>query len=372
MNQPQDWNELRVLVLADICDTHVDGVVTTNQAVSKVAPALIGQYRMVMARPGYGTKLWSEQIPLTWFEPGLYAPNPFTILKKTRAFIDEMNPHILHIPVEGVVGLVAQRVARERNIPYTTAWHSNWPEFLWERLFLPPSLTNRYLRRFHDGAACIFATNASMAERLLQLGLPHTRVIGRGVDLNIFHPNHNTEALRFDPLKYERPFWVIPGRVAKEKGLERAFTAKLPGTIFVIGDGKYRSVLERRYPKVVFLGEMDQLESARHQNIMNVMLFTSTTDTFGLVMPEANGCGLPVAAYNVTGPDGYVVDGVNGFLSNEVTPEGLREMAMKCLTLQERDPGLKDRCINEARNHDWRQPTMDMVDTWFSVARSFR
>jgi glycosyltransferase involved in cell wall biosynthesis len=72
------------------------------------------------------------------------------------------------------------------------------------------------------------------------------------------------------------------------------------------------------------------------------MVFPSRTDTFGLVNLEAMACGVPVAAYPVTGPIDVIEDGVTGALD-----EDLGRAALRALRL---DP---DACRNYALQYGW-------------------
>ena len=111
------------------------------------------------------------------------------------------------------------------------------------------------------------------------------------------------------------------------------------GSKIVVGDGPERARLEAQYPDASFLGFRFGEDLARHLAAADVMVFPSRTDTFGLVNLEAMACGVPVAAYPVTGPIDVVADGVTGALDLDlaaaarralnIDPKACREHALK-------------------------------------------
>ena len=110
------------------------------------------------------------------------------------------------------------------------------------------------------------------------------------------------------------------GRVAVEKNLEAFLALNLPGSKVVIGDGPQKAALERRYPKVKFLGEKTGSELTSHLAAADVFVFPSLTDTFGVVQLEALACGTPVAAFPVTGPLDVIADHPVGVLDTDHAP----------------------------------------------------
>ena len=108
------------------------------------------------------------------------------------------------------------------------------------------------------------------------------------------------------------------GRVAVEKNLEAFLALNLPGTKVVIGDGPQKAELERRYPKVRFLGEKSGRDLTAHLAAADVFVFPSLTDTFGVVQLEALACGTPVAAFPVTGPLDVIADHPVGVLDPDL------------------------------------------------------
>jgi glycosyltransferase involved in cell wall biosynthesis len=91
-------------------------------------------------------------------------------------------------------------------------------------------------------------------------------------------------------------------------------------------------------------------ELTAHLAAADVFVFPSLTDTFGLVLLEAMACGVPVAAYPVTGPIDVVENGKTGVLDHD-----LRQAVLGALKLDPAD------CVAYARRHSWRQWTERFV-----------
>jgi glycosyltransferase involved in cell wall biosynthesis len=126
------------------------------------------------------------------------------------------------------------------------------------------------------------------------------------VDTGIFRPRGK----QF--LDLPRPIWIYFGRLAVEKGVEDFLGLQLPGSKLVVGDGPATALLKQRFPQAHYAGYRYGDELARYVSCADVFVFPSRTDTFGLVLLEAMACGVPVAAYPVTGPCDVVLDGVTG------------------------------------------------------------
>ena len=153
----------------------------------------------------------------------------------------------------------------------------------------------------------------SIKELLEHRGFQDVVIWSRGVRTDIFSPE--------DPVAYDfpRPIWIYVGRVAVEKNIEEFLDLDLEGTKIIIGDGPDRERLSAAYPSCRFLGYRFGRELAQHLAGADVFVFPSKTDTFGIVMLEAMACGLPVAAFPVTGPIDVVRHGETGFLDDDLS-----------------------------------------------------
>jgi glycosyltransferase involved in cell wall biosynthesis len=103
-----------------------------------------------------------------------------------------------------------------------------------------------------------------------------------------------------------------------EKNLEAFLSLDLPGTKVVIGRGPQEEELRRRFPAAKFFGQLEGKELAGHLAAADVFVFPSRTDTFGIVQLEALACGVPIAAFPVTGPQDVIADHPVGILCEDL------------------------------------------------------
>lgn len=208
-------------------------------------------------------------------------------------------PDAVHIATEGPLGFSARRYCVRRKVPFTTAYHTQFPDYIARRTGLSPNTFWPYIRWFHRPAQRIMVATETIRTELRDQGLTKLHHWSRGVDLECFSPDAPP------PPKYadlEGPILLYVGRVAVEKNIEAFLACDYPGNKVVVGDGPARSSLEAKFPDAVFLGKRTGTELAGCYAGADVFVFPSRTDTFGLVMIESLACGTPVAAYPVPGP----------------------------------------------------------------------
>ncbi len=244
--------------------------------------------------------------------------------RQLRQLIEAFAPQALHIATEGPLGLAARAYAKRRRIPFTTAFHTRFAEYLQARTRIPPRLTYAWLRWFHNAGAGTLVATQSLRDELAARGFKNIKTWSRGVDLAAFQPEPR------HPWDLPRPIFAYVGRIAVEKNLAAFLELDLPGSKLVVGDGPQRQALQQAYPTAHFAGPRFGAELAAAYAGADVFVFPSRTDTFGLVVLEALACGIPVAAYPVTGP--------KDILTNAATPVGalhdnLRQAALAALTI---------------------------------------
>jgi glycosyltransferase involved in cell wall biosynthesis len=216
-----------------------------------------------------------------------------------RRRLDDARPDAVHIATEGPLGWSARRWCLTNGWPFSTSFHTRFPDYLAMRTGLPVDLFWSIVRRFHAPSGSIMAATATLSDELAGRGLTQTRRWSRGVDLSLFSPEKTPlEAMA----GLSRPIQLYVGRVAIEKNIEAFLTTDVPGTKVIVGDGPARAQLQQQFPHALFLGALHGESLASAYAAADVLVFPSRTDTFGLVMIEALASGTPVAGLPVPGP----------------------------------------------------------------------
>ena len=275
----------------------------------------------------------------------LALPDPWKIAE----LIEQAKPDSIHIATEGPIGLLVRRYCRKHGLPFTTSFHTRFPEYVSARSPIPESWVWSVLRWFHRPSQAVMAATPALAAELRMRGFRNVVLWSRGVDTSLFHP-------RAVDLCLPKPVFLSVGRVAVEKNLEAFLELDLPGTRLVVGDGPARAALERKFPDAVFLGARHGEELAEIYAAADIFVFPSKTDTFGLVLLEALASGLPVAAFPVTGPRDVIGMAPVGVLSDD-----LRQACLEALQIS------ADACVEFAAAHTWKASARVFIEHAQSV-----
>jgi glycosyltransferase involved in cell wall biosynthesis len=332
---------LRILIVTDAWAPQVNGVVRTLEMLGRDLRALGNEVE-------YATPAGRFTFPLPTYPEIRLAVFPRRSLElQIKAFA----PDAIHIATEGTLGMSARAICLNYGIPYTTSFHTRFPEYVNARFpFIPQSLVYRWLRWFHAPATAMMVATPSLKRELENHGFKNVRIWSRGVDVDQFRPMADAA------LPYEGPIWLYVGRIAIEKNIEAFLNLDLPGTKVLIGDGPARASLTRRYPQAKFLGPKTGEDLAAVYAASDVFVFPSRTDTFGLVILEALASGLPVAAYPVQGPRDIVGDAPVAVLD-----EDLETACRRALLIAQASPAANVSPRGFALEHSWRACTRQFL-----------
>ena len=321
----------KLLLVTDAWSPQVNGVVRTLETLGRDLSAMGHDVR-------YSTPEGLFTIPLPTYSEIRLAIFPRKSLQK---MIDDFKPTAIHIATEGPVGLSARAICIRQKIPFTTSFHTRFPEYVRARIpFIPEKMIYRFLRWFHDPAESMMVATPTLKNELESHGFHNVCIWSRGVDVDLFRPIENAT------LPFPRPIWLNVGRVAVEKNIEAFLSLDLPGTKVVVGDGPARASLEKRYPDAKFLGPKTGEDLVRAYAASDVFVFPSRTDTFGLVLLEALACGVPVAAFPVPGPIDVIGDEPVALLHEDLGTACARALEIP-----------RDGCRTYALTRSWRACT---------------
>jgi len=315
------------MIVTDAWEPQVNGVVRTLKNTTRELRALGHEVDLL-------TPLEFRTIPCPTYPEIRLSLLP---RRHLRERLDGFNPDALHIATEGPLGLAARACAIDRGLPFTTAYHTRFPEYMEARFRLPLAATYRFLHWFHKPSLAVMAPTPVVKSDLERYGFTNVVLWTRGVDLDIFQPAQSKV------LNTARPIFLYVGRIAVEKNVEAFLKLDLPGSKWVCGEGPALAGLKSRYPQANYLGVLSQAELAKVYAAADVFVFPSRTDTFGLVLLEALACGTPVAAYPVTGPIDVLGGGQAGAMH-----EDLHEACLEALKID------RDTARQWAERFSWR------------------
>jgi len=303
---------VKIAIVSDAWSPQRNGVVTTlvdlTRRLARAGHGIVvvepSAFRRVRC-PGYA------EIELAW-RPGA----------EVARRLDDAALDAIHIATEGPLGLAARAWCLRRHLPFTTAFHSRFPEFLQTAFGVPARWGYAAMRRFHAPSSGVMVPSSGTVEILRRHGFANLRPWSHGIDLALFRPTPGAE------LGLPRPLFLFVGRVSPEKNLEAFLRLDLPGSKLVCGGGPSLERYRRDYPQVHWRGSTPRDELPAIYSAADVFVHPSRTDTFGLVMLEAMACGTPVAAFPVAGPLDVVGRSDGGVLDTD-----LRRAALAALNI---------------------------------------
>lgn len=307
---------MKILIISDAWHPQVNGVVRTYEYLCEELEKL-GHETLVI-----GPSDFPRNIAMPGYKEIRIALLP---AKRLKAMTEDFSPDHIHIATEGPLGWAARKYCLRHDKVFSTSYHTHFPDYSAKRaakifpfLYTPVrNMAIRIIRRFHKPSSIIFTATDSLDEQLRSWGINNKFArLSRGVYMDRFYPAKNDkdyEALKDMP----RPVALYVGRVAIEKNLEDFLSMDWAGSKVIVGDGPSLDELSKRYPQAHFMGKQEGDALADIYRAADIFAFPSKTDTFGIVIIEALASGLPVAAYNVTGPKDIITHDFLGALTKK-------------------------------------------------------
>lgn len=346
----------RLLVCTDTYPPQVNGVSVVT-SLSVVGLAARG-WDVAVAAPRYPATSCDAFPEEAWRAGASHllllpsAPLPFypdiRLSLPNRAALERLarrhRPDLVHCATEFSVGWLGQSLARRNALPVVTSYHTDFSRYTeaYGIGWLRPTVAG-HLTRFHQRAQRTYTPSAAAAADLAALGVHDVEVWGRGVDTTLYHPRQRSDALRAHYGGRDTVVFLHVGRLAAEKSVDvllRAYArarARLPAGavhLVVAGAGPRTDALRAMGTDgITFLGNLDRREVLpRLYASADAFLFSSVTETLGLVILEAMASGLPVIAAPAGGVADHLRHDVNGLAYPALDADAMAD-AMVALVL---------------------------------------
>lgn len=325
----------RIVIITDAWEPQVNGVVTTykniignikNTNIDIIHPNLFKTFEFR-------------------FYKGVFIP--IVGMKELTKILEEKSKDqetYFHIATEGWLGLLSKLILDKKQINYTSAFHTKFPEFFESMYHIPKFFTNWYFEWFHKKSTKVMCSSLSNAQEKTNW---NSVVLDKGYDEHFTFSNKSVEKIKT---------LLYVGRVSKEKNIEDFLSLDFSKEDIqvkkvVVGDGPELTNLKKKYWDVEFVGYKYKNELASYYQNADVFVFPSKNDTFGIVVLESMACGTPVAAYDVTGPKDQILQGVNGFVGDD-----LKLNVINCLNLD------RKKVYGSVKNISWKKSAKQFVN----------
>ncbi|MFC5049727.1 glycosyltransferase [Rubritalea spongiae] len=290
-------------------------------------------------------------------------PSPIKLRKRWK----RKRPDAIYVATESPLGVSAIKAAKEMGIPVAAGFHTNFHQYFSKYKIAnmeKPAMS--YLKNVHAKAHMTMAPSQDAVKMLEKEGFSNVKLLGRGVDVNLFNPDKRSAELRAEwGAKGDSPVVIIVGRLAAEKNLDFAMQLVAEMSlvepklqVVVVGDGPMREVMEAKHEGVHFVGVKQGEELARCYASADILLFPSETETFGNVLLEGMASGLVTVSYNYAASSLYIEHGENGLHAAFGDAEEFQELAVQSLSVVG-DGRIAKKAIDSIKGQSWEKVTSD-------------
>jgi glycosyltransferase involved in cell wall biosynthesis len=357
---------MKICIVTETYPPEVNGVAMTLHRISK---ELRNQgHQVSIVRPRQSSEAQNAQYADETIVTGLPLPGydglrfGLPCRRKLRQLWAQAMPDIIYAGTEGPLGQSAIKAAADLKIPIVSGFHTNFHQYMKHyKLPILEKMVQGFLRKTHNKTRRTFAPSQDVIQGLKDMGIAGTRLLGRGVDTELFNPQKRDPALR------QR--WGVDGsgivalfvsRLAAEKNIPLAAKAfeqikkRQPNAACVfVGDGPEREKLEKNHPDFIFAGMQKGEDLAHHYASADLFIFPSITETFGNVVTESMASGLVTVAYDYAAPGRYIDDGENGYLAPFNDSAAFLSATDRALTTAANWPTLRTAARSTAETLGW-------------------
>lgn len=348
---------MKILFISDVYFPRINGVSTSIRTFVGEMQSMGHEVHLIA--PDYGVNTnnegWIKRIPAR----SIYFDPEDRLMRYGLAMqrLDELraeNYDLVHIHTPFVAHYLGLKLARLLSVPCVETYHTYFEDYLHHYLpWLPKSFARAFARRLSmrqcNAVDGVIAPSQPMLDVLRQYGVTaDAEVIPTGLEPHSFKRADGAAFRARYGISLERPVLLYVGRVAYEKNIDFLLRMmqqlnhqRSDALLVIAGEGPALKSLRKAaealqlQDNVMFIGYLDrntQLNAC--YRAADVFVFSSKSETQGLVLLEAMAQGLPVVAIAELGTKSILIDGLGAM----VAPEGESVFAAAVLSLLNNPP----------------------------------
>ncbi|MGQ9673999.1 MAG: glycosyltransferase [Candidatus Aminicenantales bacterium] len=292
------------------------------------------------------------------------------------------NPEEIIISTPGPIGILGLLAARLLHIKTVGIFHTDFTLQV-RKLISDESvsqLLERLVRTFYSAMDEIRVPTQEYIRILESRGfdLSKMKIFPRAIDAEIFAPRPGARDRLKQKFGLKDGFNLLyVGRISKDKELpfllsiyEHLLHMDDQWNLLIVGDGPYRRELQekaRRYERIRITGRVDYESLPEFYSAADILVFPSTTDTFGMVVLEAQACGLPAIVSDRGGPKEIIEDHKTGLIATAGSIDSWLDKIVFMRTIWQTNPRRFSRMKEEARRRiqdsfSWECIIREMLD----------
>lgn len=295
--------------------------------------------------------------------------------KRVKQQIAEFNPDIIHLTVPDMVGVSLMRFARIHDIPILTSFHTDFPAYLKSyhlSILYKPSW--RFLRWFYNNSGVVLAPTMEIARKLEEHGICNVKLWSRGIHMEQFNPKFRSPDLRrqWGAIPSDTRVILFCGRFVWYKDLttfigvyKRFKNNCAKNVVFVLaGDGPIKDDLKKHMPDAIYPGYLNGEELSCAYASADLLLFPSTTETFGNVVLEALASGLPAVVSDIGGCQEVVTQAQAGLVAKAGDADHFYEHCYKLVNDHDFYKRLQMNGLAYAEQRSWESINRHVLDEY--------
>jgi len=270
-------------------------------------------------------------------------PIPIPYSSETNKLIENLDLDIIHAQHPLLLGSVAKRWAKKKNIPLVFTWHTLYDQYAHFFPLLPKKLSGKIIInqavRYANQADQIIVPTPGIKNIIQNWGVKNKSIVAvsTGIEEKFYQDPDKNKIRNGFGIKDDEILLLLVSRLTEEKNIEFLFESVFKilrnnaNTKFLIaGEGRLAPKLKKLARKnnlddrIIFKGIVPKEELKNYYAAGDIFVYASKSETQGMIISEAMYSGLPIVAVDAPGVCDLVQNEINGFL----VPEDESEFAM--------------------------------------------
>jgi len=295
------------------------------------------------------------------------------LFRRLRKF----KPDVIHLTVPDAVGMAMAAYAKIKGIPLLISYHTDFVSYLEENnLWLLVWIWWPILRWFYNQADILLVPSRNSAAKLARHGIRAASLWRRGLRDGCFSPAFRSESLRRQWGAEGRKVVLFSGRFAWFKGLQVFVKVyelfkndpEVSPVFVLLGRGPEEEEIRQRMPDAVFPGYLTGKELSVVYASSDLLLFPSTTETFGNVIQEAMASGLPSVVSDEGGCQEIVRESGGGLVAKARDGRSFYAECRRLLTDENLYRQMREAGLRSTGNLHWDAVNQAVLDAYARLA----